>query len=383
MAAKAGNERPHVIATVERAIWGMVFSVARGERDLEEAAQNLAESLPWLEVEAVTQNDWISHWFDGLEEEPVSVSEFGVGGMSKTISTEERSVVGEVVEGHNIGIDCDSTTIVSQPNIADGDDRGDMGMDCDSAATISQPHPRDLRVGDVSQAESRISSKEVAQLLHSPQFAPPSVFGLEKPMEREPLFLPDSDDELDAKYDDHGGSEASCDALSGDRSDDKYNDHEDDVDGPLVHQIRQALFRDGLHKPTYRLKDNHAHFHTIEVVYWVSEVVLDYLTMVSTSHVQSVFLEPLKHILTEHNFHQSNVGDGLGFIDSQVYEEKSVEVIQEIVKTSPLVVTGKVTNKRFGASTLTEIQPLAVPIEVSGKRVSFAGWRSALNRILR
>lgn len=372
MAAKAGNKRPHVIATVERAIWEMVFSVARGERALEEAAQNLAEALPWLEIEAVSQNDWISHWFDGVEKKPASVSELVVGGMCTTISPEES----EAAEGNSSGMDCDSTTIVSQPNIAEGDDGGDVGMDCDLVATISQPHPMSLPLGDVSQAESQylgILSKEGTELLHAPHFAPPTVFGLEKPMEREPLFLPDSDDERDGRCDDHGGFEDSCDVPSDDRGDDNYSDHEDECDTPLVHKIRQALFEDALPKSTYSVVDGNMKHHTVEVVYWVSEVVLDYLTMVSTSHLQSEFLEPLKDIIAD----RRNSGHELRYIDTHIYKEKSVEEIQQVVKAAPLIVIGEVTDKSFGALTLAEIQPLTAPIEVSGKVVSFAGWQSA------
>ena len=71
MAVLSGNQKPRVIATVEKLIWATIFAVARGEVHFEEAVRNLAESLPWLEVEAATQNEWIRHWFDGVQEERV------------------------------------------------------------------------------------------------------------------------------------------------------------------------------------------------------------------------------------------------------------------------------------------------------------------------
>ena len=248
MASRMGSKRPRVIATVERAIWNVVFAVARGERDLEEAVQNLAESLPWLEVEAETQNDWISRWFDGKKEDSVSALELGVGETSKAI-LEEGHGASEVVEEDSVRMDCDSTASVSQLN--DAEDDGHSDMDCDLVSTVPQPHPSfsSVEALDISQAESQsldASSQGVTQLPSSPQLATPSAFRLERPTGREPLFLPDSDDEWD------------------------YNEPSTETPTAHGHQVQQALFSDTLNKTTYIIRDNQHNIHTIEVVDWVS-----------------------------------------------------------------------------------------------------------------
>jgi len=83
-------------------------------------------------------------------------------------------------------------------------------------------------------------------------------------------------------------------------------------------------------------------------------------------------LEPLKNIIMENITCNSNSGKGLRSVEAHSYENKSVDEIQKIVKTNPLIVNGKATEKMFDAPTLAELQPLAMPIEVSGKRVILA-----------
>lgn len=67
MATRLGNEKPQVIEKVERLIWDAVFALATGRLDPEKVAEHIADSIPWLEVQALTQNSLARDWF---KEEP-------------------------------------------------------------------------------------------------------------------------------------------------------------------------------------------------------------------------------------------------------------------------------------------------------------------------
>ena len=198
----------------------------------------MAESLPWLEVEAETQNEWISRWFDGKEGDSAPALELMVGEMSKAI-LEEGHGASEVADKDSVRMDCDSTASVSQLNDAEGGGHSDM--DCDLVSTVPQPHPSfsSVEALDTSQAESQ-------GLDASPQLTTPLAFRLERPTGREPLFLPDSDDEWD------------------------HNEPSTEIPTAHGHQVQQVLFSDTLNKTTYIIRDNQHNIHTIEVVDWVS-----------------------------------------------------------------------------------------------------------------
>jgi hypothetical protein len=250
MAVLSGNKKPRVIATIERLIWGTVFAVARGEAHLEEAVRNLAESLPWLEVEAEIQNKWICHWFNGVPEEraPVALEPTG----TNEAASERKCGTASSAE----------------------DDEGDaiIGRNHDLTVTFSQVHLEEV-LGNVS--ESGQKSLHSPSLPHN-QLTPQPVFVSESfhgPITRDPLFLPDSDEECD--------------------------DEECDEQTPTkMHQIRQSLFSEELPCMTQTVKDNHHNEQTILIVTWVSvgipsvDLVWNYKI-----YLQSAFLNPLRRIV--------------------------------------------------------------------------------------
>lgn len=60
-------------------------------------------------------------------------------------------------------------------------------------------------------------------------------------------------------------------------------------------------------------------------------------------------------------------GDGLYFVEADVYGAKEAIEIQRLIQERPLVITGLVTNKVFNNAGLAELLPLAMPVEVWGK----------------
>jgi len=82
-------------------------------------------------------------------------------------------------------------------------------------------------------------------------------------------------------------------------------------------------------------------------------------------YLQSAFLSPLGHIMKQTM--TNNCPVGLYYVPDEIYKEKSVMEIQQLVRKRPLIVMGKVTNRSFGTSSLAELHPLAMPIVMSGK----------------
>lgn len=311
MAVLSGNKKPRIIATIEKLIWGTVFAVARGEAHLEEAVRSLAESLPWLEVEAETQNKWIRHWFDGVQEEraPVALEPPG---------TNEAVPEGKCGTANSAG------------------DNGDgiIGTQHDLTVTFSKVDPKEI-YGNVS--ESGQKSLDPPSLPHN-QCTPEPVVSetFHSPIAREPLFLPDSDEECKEE------------TLT------------------EMHQIRQPLFSEELPCMTYVVADNHHTKHTIRIVTWVSVgIPSDNLVRKYKFYLQSAFLSPLGRIIKKTT--TNNSGVGLYYVPDEIYKQKSIMEIQRLVRNRPLIVTGKVTNRSFGTSSLAELHPLAIPIEMSGK----------------
>ena len=64
---------------------------------------------------------------------------------------------------------------------------------------------------------------------------------------------------------------------------------------------------------------------------------------------------------------RNNSSVGIYYVTDDVYNEKDVKEVQRLLRNRPLIVTGKVTNRSFDRSSLAELHPLAMPIEVSGK----------------
>lgn len=54
-----------MIEKVERLIWDAVFALATGRLDPEKVAEHIADSIPWLEVQALTQHSSACDWFKG------------------------------------------------------------------------------------------------------------------------------------------------------------------------------------------------------------------------------------------------------------------------------------------------------------------------------
>jgi hypothetical protein len=312
MAVLSGNKKPRVIATIEKLIWGTVFAVARGEAHLEEAVRSLAESLPWLEVEAETQNKWIRHWFDGVQEEraPVALEPTG---------TNETVPEGKCGTANSAGNDGD----------------GIIGTHHDLTVTFSKVDLKEI-FGNVS--ESGQKSLDPASLPYN-RCTPEPVVDSEifhSPIAREPLFLPDSDEECKEET----------------RTE--------------MHQIQQPLFSEELPCMTRTVADNHHTKHTIRIVTWVSVgIPSDNLVWKYKFYLQSAFLSPLRRIIEQTTTNNSTVG--VYYVPDEVYNDKSVMEIQRLVQNRPLIVTGKVTNRSFGTSSLAELHPLAMPIETSGK----------------
>jgi hypothetical protein len=156
------------------------------------------------------------------------------------------------------------------------------------------------------------------------------------PIAREPLFLPDSDEEC------------------------KEETHTE------MHQIQQPLFSEELPCMTCTVADNHHTKHTICIVTWVSVgIPSDNLVWKYKFYLQSAFLSPLRRIIEQTMTNNSTVG--VYYVPDEAYNDKSVMEIQWLVHNKPLIVTGKVTNRSFGMLSLAELHPLAMPIEMSGK----------------
>ena len=209
-----GNKKPRVIATIEKLIWGTVFTVARGEAHLEEAVRSLAESVPWLEVEAETQNKWIRHWFDGVQEEraPIAVEPTG---------TNETVPEGKCRTANSAGNDGD----------------GIIGTHHDLTVTFSKVDLKEI-FGYIS--ESGRTSPDLLSLPHNQCTPEPVIVSeiFDSPIAREPLFLPDSDEECKEET----------------RTE--------------MHQIRQPLFLEELPCMTHAVANNHHTKHTIRIVTW-------------------------------------------------------------------------------------------------------------------
>jgi hypothetical protein len=312
-AVLSGNQKPRVIATVEKLIWATIFAVARGEVHFEEAVRNLAESLPWLEVEAETQNEWIRHWFDGVQEERVLQPTGAIEGVSEGAYRTANSAE-------------DGGAII--------------GIHHDLTVTLSQVHLKE-DLGNVSEAGQK--SLDPPSVPHnqvtSQPFVQPFVVSEDchSPAAREKLFLPDSDEERDEET-------------------------------PIeLHHIRQPLFSEELPCMMHAVADNHHNQHTIRVVTWVSVCIpLNNLVWKYKFYLQSAFSRPLKRIIKQTTRNNSSVG--IYYMTDDVYNEKGVKEVQRLLRNRPLIVTGKVTNRGFDMSSLGELHPLAMPIELSGKQ---------------
>ena len=121
-----------------------------------------------------------------------------VVGVTSKVILEERHGASEVAEEDSIGMDCDLTASVSQPNNAEGDAHNDMGIDCNLVPTTPQSHPSfsPAEALDVSQAGSQgldALSQGVTHLPSSPQLTTPSAFRLERSTGCKLLILLDSD----------------------------------------------------------------------------------------------------------------------------------------------------------------------------------------------
>ena len=81
-----------MIEKVERLIWDAVFALATGQLNPEKVAEHIADSIPWLEVQALTQNSLVHDWFKG--EQPMAV-------LSEHVQTPQ--VVDELALGTDFG----------------------------------------------------------------------------------------------------------------------------------------------------------------------------------------------------------------------------------------------------------------------------------------
>ena len=220
MATLAGN-KPRIIITVEKLIWNTIFAVARGNIDLLKALENLADSFPWLEVEAESQNDWVRYWFDGITDCEVATA--GVSGQihSETGSTTEISATAED-RGAEEG---DTANDVESLDGVDDDLHHEMDVDL----TDTIPPATDGLRGSSLVIEANQGSHDHDQV--SPLFTPECTPAVSP---GQPLFLPDSDDEN------------------------------------LIHLVRRAAFSEDLISTDYHAYDNHYERHIIRTVIWVS-----------------------------------------------------------------------------------------------------------------
>lgn len=236
VATLAGNKKPRIIATVEKLIWNTVFAVARGNVDLLKAVEILAESFPWLEVEAENQNDWVRHWFDGtgsarsesatggsLSGHCLSVPPPGVGAFTERLGSEAG--------GEDIAIDHDVERSVDIDNGLG--DKMDIGFSSATSSTVDG-----LRVSppvsgtEIQPPTASPQTKSPASPLFTPHGTPGNV------SPSQPLFLPDDDD--------------------------------DDDTPSLSHLVQQPLFLSDLPSKDYWVSDNHSKRHLIRATVWVS-----------------------------------------------------------------------------------------------------------------
>ena len=88
-----------MIEKVERLIWDAVFALATGRLDPEKVAEHIADSIPWLEVQALTQNSSVRDWFKVVDELALG-TDFGALQPSGELSMLKEG--GENVEGENV-----------------------------------------------------------------------------------------------------------------------------------------------------------------------------------------------------------------------------------------------------------------------------------------
>lgn len=209
-----GNKKPAIIDTVEKLIWNTIFVVARGKIDLLQGVENLAESFPWLEVEAESQNEWVRYWFDGPPDPEAAAS------MAMSLPGEHFSL---------LPLETNHSTEISAGDLEGGvnatDAHVNVGSSLDNAMDIDPSQPEaTLRTPPVSPSSLR------TPLGHGT----PEIVPL-----RQPLFLPDPD---------------------------SYSDEE----RLPIHLVRQALFSGDFPSMEFDVFDNLLERHLIRITFWVS-----------------------------------------------------------------------------------------------------------------
>jgi len=244
VATLASNKKPRIIITIEKLIWDTIFAVARGNVDLLKAIENLAESFPWMEVEAENQIDWVRHWFDSVTD--YEVAAMGVSGQSRSDifqpedrSSNEISMKDLEMEGEN-----HTDHIDDLKKLTNDDDGLHHEMDIDFMDATSSPTegprvtiPRFYDQTSPLFTPERTPPSPKRTTPPSPERTPPLFTPERTPdvLSRQPLFLPEDGDQAKS-----------------------------------IHVIQRAPFLNDLISKEYCVYDNHYERHMVTTIFWVS-----------------------------------------------------------------------------------------------------------------
>lgn len=273
MATWLGNEKPQIIEKVEKLIWDAVFALATGRLDPEKAAEHIVDSIPWIEVQALTQHSSACDWFKGEQPKLLAVpSEHvqtpqvvdGLASMSlgtdlncatqpnggSSVLKERGESVDEAEESERL---CDE--IVNVGKIAYPHHPEPTTLVAINAEPLLPQAPMDIsprnkaRHVPVPDPSSDRCNQETGTLLPLGNKMPlPTI----SPNSKHPLFLPDSDDD-EIMFEVQGPSITETDEQN------------------IGHIIRRALFdRKLVSEDGYTVIDNHGKSHQIWTVQCVS-----------------------------------------------------------------------------------------------------------------
>jgi hypothetical protein len=276
-----------VIEKVERLIWDAVFALATGRLDPEKVAEHIADSIPWLEVQALTQHSLARDWFKGepqpkvmalpsehvrvqtpqVEDELASISlgtDFGVPqpGGEVLMLKEGGENVDEDEESKRLGIEAmDVGQLTVHAHHLEPDTSPSVAMNTEPlfpsapmdisprnrARHVALPDPHPIYVPDRCHNQESGILPSLGSEIPLPTI-PPNL--------KDPLFLPDPDD-------DEIMFEVQRPSIT--ETDEQSNGH----------TIHRALFdrRLSFSEDGYTLIDNHGKSHQIWTVQRVSTFI--------------------------------------------------------------------------------------------------------------